>query len=305
MPMKLTPTFLLSRLLEQDTIKNIMIYILFLTNINKLPKTINLINTNFRITKSKVFGTFYKIIILSIFSLNSLILNANDLSGLNRLIFKFNDLLSSNEDFNNTDSVKLIGISTLNNNRLIILEINKSTFEIRVNEEKKGYKLIEIDGSNAIIEKDNKKYNLKLGAKPININVKNSVFKSNLKSKNTPNNIINDSIILNENNNYQKDLKKQIENINFTKFERSIVDELVKEIGRSTTGRLGVKIPSKIVGQDVRQLGLKDDDVILTINNIPIGNVNDVYKLYKDDTIKTYYVEIKRDNKLRMIEWYK
>jgi len=304
MPMKLTPTFLLSRLLEQDTIKKIMIYILFLTNINKLPKTINLINTNFRITKSKVFGTFYKIIILSIFSLNSLILNANDLSGLNRLIFKFNDLLSSNEDSNNTDSVKLIGISTLNN-RLIILEINKSTFEIRVNEEKKGYKLIEIDGSNAIIEKNNKKYNLKLGAKPININVKNSVFKSNLRSKNTPDNIINDSIILNENNNYQKDLKKQIENINFTKFERSIGDELVKEIGRSTTGRLGVKIPSKIVGQDVRQLGLKDDDVILTINNIPIGNVNDVYKLYKDDTIKTYYVEIKRDNKLRMIEWYK
>ena len=304
MPMKLTPTFLLSRLLEQDTIKKIMIYILFLTNINKLLKTINLINTNFRITKSKVFGTFFKIIILSIFSLNSLILNANDLSGLNRLIFKFNDLLSSNEDFNNTDSVKLIGISTLNN-RLIILEINKSTFEIRVNEEKKGYKLIEIDGSNAIIEKNNKKYNLKLGAKPININVKNSVFKSNLRSKNTPDNIINDSIILNENNNYQKDLKKQIENINFTKFERSIVDELVKEIGRSTTGRLGVKIPSKIVGQDVRQLGLKDDDVILTINNIPIGNVNDVYKLYKDDTIKTYYVEIKRDNKLRMIEWYK
>ena len=302
--MKLTPTFLLSRLLEQDTIKKNMIYILFLTNINKLPKTINLINTNFRITKSKVFGNFFKIIILSIFSLNSLILNANDLSGLNRLIFKFNDLLSSNEDLNNTDSVKLIGISTLNN-RLIILEINKSTFEIRVNEEKNGYKLIEIDGSNAIIEKDNKKYNLKLGAKPININVINSVFKSNLKSKNTPNNIINDSIILNENNNYQKDLKKQIENINFTKFEKSIVDELVKEIGRSTTGRLGVKIPSKIVGQDVRQLGLKDDDVILTINNIPIGNVNDVYKLYKDDTIKTYYVEIKRDNKLRMIEWYK
>ena len=302
--MKLTPTFLLSRLLEQDTIKKIMIYILFLTNINKLSKTINLINTNFRITKSKVFGTFFKIIILSIFSLNSLILNANDLSGLNRLIFKFNDLLSSNEDLNNTDSVKLIGISTLNN-RLIILEINKSTFEIRVNEEKNGYKLIEIDGSNAIIEKDNKKYNLKLGAKPININVINSVFKSNLRSKNTPDNIINDSIILNENNNYQKDLKKQIENINFTKFEKSIVDELVKEIGRSTTGRLGVKIPSKIVGQDVRQLGLKDDDVILTINNIPIGNVNDVYKLYKDDTIKTYYVEIKRDNKLRMIEWYK
>ena len=302
--MKLTPTFLLSRLLEQDTIKKNMIYILFLTNINKLPKTINLINTNFRITKSKVFGNFFKIIILSIFSLNSLILNANDLSGLNRLIFKFNDLLSSNEDLNNTDSVKLIGISTLNN-RLIILEINKSTFEIRVNEEKNGYKLIEIDGSNAIIEKDNKKYNLKLGAKPININVINSVFKSNLKSKNTPNNIINDSIILNENNNFQKDLKKQIENINFTKFERGIVDELVKEIGRSTTGRLGVKIPSKIVGQDVRQLGLKDDDVILTINNIPIGNVNDVYKLYKDDTIKTYYVEIKRDNKLRMIEWYK
>ena len=59
------------------------------------------------------------------------------------------------------------------------------------------------------------------------------------------------------------------------------------------------------VGQNVNQFGLKKNDVLLTINNIPIGNVSGIYNLYKDETIKTYFVEIKRMNKLIMIEWYK
>ena len=45
--------------------------------------------------------------------------------------------------------------------------------------------------------------------------------------------------------------------------------------------------------------------MILTINNIPIGNVNDIYNLYKDETIETYFVEIKRMDKLIMLEWFK
>ena len=98
---------------------------------------------------------------------------------------------------------------------------------------------------------------------------------------------------------------EKIDKVNFNEFEKKIVNELAKDIGRSTTGRLGVKIPSKIVGQNVTQFGLKKNDVLLTINNIPIGNVSGIYNLYKDETIKTYFVEIKRMNKLIMIEWYK
>ncbi len=256
-----------------------------------------------RIT-SKFFNRMLQIIILSILSSYSFASFGNDLEGFNRLIFKFNDLTRPNNEKKNTDSVKLIGISTLKNS-LILLEVNGSVFEININKEKKGYKLIEVDGSKAIIEKNNKMYNLKLGNSPLLINVITSVFKSNLKPKNISNNFVNNAVILNENKNYQKVLIEKVSKVNFNDFEKKIVNELVKDIGRSTTGRLGVKVPLKIVGQKVSQFGLKENDVILTINNIPIGNVNGIYNLYKDETIETYFVEIKRMDKLIMIEWYK
>ena len=95
-------------------------------------------------------------VILSIVSVYSLSSVGNDLDGFNRLIFKFNDFISPDEKVQNIDKVKLIGISTLNNS-MILLEVNGSVFEININEEKKGYKLIEVDGSNAIIKKNKKK----------------------------------------------------------------------------------------------------------------------------------------------------
>ena len=75
-----------------------------------------------------------QIIILSIVSGYSNISLANDLNGFNRLIFKFNDLMSTDKEKQNTDSVKLIGISTLKNS-LILLEVNGSVFEININDQ--------------------------------------------------------------------------------------------------------------------------------------------------------------------------
>jgi len=43
----------------------------------------------------------------------------------------------------------------------------------------------------------------------------------------------------------------------------------------------------------------------LYLVSTPIGNVNDIYNLYKDETIETYFVEIKRMDKLIMLEWFK
>lgn len=280
-----------------------MINIKNLNTLNAVFKIVNFIKNKKEVTL-KLFNRMLQIIILSIVSGYSNISLANDLNGFNRLIFKFNDLMSTDKEKQNTDSVKLIGISTLKNS-LILLEVNGSVFEININEEKKGYKLIEVDGSNAIIEKNNKQYTLKLGNSPILINVVTAVFKSNLKPKDNFNNFENDAIILNENESYQNALIEKISKVEFSNFEKKIVDELVKDIGRSTTGRLGVKIPSFIVGQNVSQFGLRENDVILTINNIPIGNVNDIYNLYKDETIETYFVEIKRMDKLIMLEWFK
>ena len=40
-------------------------------------------------------------------------------------------------------------------------------------------------------------------------------------------------------------------------------------------------------------------------NNIPIDKINDIYDLYKNKEIKTYFIEVKRSDKLVMVEWYK
>ena len=75
--------------------------------------------------------------------------------------------------------------------------------------------------------------------------------------------------------------------------------------GRSDAGRLGFVVPEYIMQQSVKNYGLNKGDIILAINNIPIEKINDIYELYTDNNIKTYYIEIKRSNSLIMVEWYK
>ena len=57
--------------------------------------------------------------------------------------------------------------------------------------------------------------------------------------------------------------------------------------------------------QPVNKYGLKEGDIILTINNIPIGEIDDIFDLYTNNDIKTYFIEIKRSNSLITVEWYR
>ncbi len=50
---------------------------------------------------------------------------------------------------------------------------------------------------------------------------------------------------------------------------------------------------------------LKKDDVIMTINNIPVGKINDIYNIYKDEDLKQFDLEILRKEKLILVEWYR
>ena len=136
--------------------------------------------------------------------------------------------------------------------------------------------------------------------------VKNSVFSSNLLTQKISKNFITNSEAINlELKKFKNTLEKDLSKISFSKFEQKIIDEIKNYPDRSNTGRIGLRMPPKIIGQPIEQFGLKEDDVILTINGIPIKQVSDIYKLYKNESVNTYYIEIKRSEKLIMVEWYK
>ena len=253
----------------------------------------------------KLINSVLNFSILSIISINPISLNGNELNGFNKVFQVFNNQNLINHNLNNKDKIKLVGISKLSK-PLILLEINGSIFEIKLGEEKFDYNFFKIENSLVYIKKNNIEYQLKIGEKPISIKVKSSVFTSNLSSEKLLKDIIsNDESINLELENFKKSVIDQISKIPLNNFEKEITNEVIRSPGRSDAGRLGFKIPSTIINQSVNTIGLKENDIILSINNIPMEKINDIYKLYINKEIKTYFIEVKRSNKLIMVEWYR
>lgn len=253
----------------------------------------------------KLINSFLNLSILSIISINPIPLNGNELNGFKKIFQVFNNQNLTYQNLNNNDKIKLVGISKLSK-PLILLEINGSIFEIKLGEEKFDYNFFKIQNSLVYIKKNNIEYQLKIGEKPISIKVESSVFTSNLSSEKLLKDIIsNDETINLELENFKKSVIEKITKIPLNNFEQDIAYEIIKSPGRSDAGRLGFKIPSTIINQSVNTLGLKENDIILSINNIPIEKINDIYNLYINKEIKTYFIEVKRSNKLIMIEWYR
>jgi len=253
----------------------------------------------------KLINSVLNFSILSIISINPISLNGNELNGFNKVFQVFNNQNLLNQNLNNEDKIKLVGISKFDK-PLILLEINGSVFEIILGQEKFDYTFYKVENSIIFIKKNNIEYQLKIGEEPVSIKVKSSVFTSNLSSEKLTSNIISNREIINQElKRFKNSVTDKILEIPLNDFERDIINEVIKTPGRSDAGRLGFKIPSKIINQSVNKFGLKENDVILSINNIPMDKINDIYSLYKNKEIKTYFIEVKRSNKLVMVEWYK
>ena len=245
------------------------------------------------------------ILILSIISIEFSNVYANELKGLNSLFQIFNNKNTDQDSLNQKDEIELIGISR-GSIPLILLKINGSIFEIHKDQDKFDYKVLEIKNSSAIISKNNKEFEIEIGEKPILINVKSAVFTSNLKSTQISKNMISNNEMINlELQNFKKNVENKLTKLKLNNFEKEIIDEFINSPGRSDAGRLGFVVPEYIMQQSVKNYGLNKGDIILAINNIPIEKINDIYELYTDNNIKTYYIEIKRSNSLIMVEWYK
>ena len=117
--------------------------------------------------------------------------------------------------------------------------------------------------------------------------------------------ISNNELINLELQNFKENVENKLAKLKLNNFEKEIINEFINSPGRSDAGRLGFVVPEYIMQQSVKNYGLNKGDIILAINNIPIEKINDIYELYTDNNIKTYYIEIKRSNSLLMVEWYK
>ena len=248
---------------------------------------------------------FLQIIILSIITVKSGYSYANELTGFNKLFKIFNNNNATEEKLNQKDEIQLIGISK-GGAPLILLKINGGIFEIQLGQDKFNYKLLEIKKSSVIISKNMEKFEMRIGDKPILVNVKNSVFTSNLNSSQKSNNMMTNNELINlELQNFKKNVSNELAKLDLNNFEKEITNEIINTPGRSDAGRLGFIVPENIMQQPVNKYGLKEGDIILTINNIPIGKIDDIFDLYTNNDIKTYFIEIKRSNSLITVEWYR
>ncbi len=246
------------------------------------------------------------LLFLSISNLYSIASLSEEFKGFNKLFLKLKKINVIEENtISKFDEIKLIGITNFKNT-LIVLQINGNPFEIIQEKEKHGYKLLKVEGTSAHLLKDNQKYIIALGDGYIKIPVTNKVFTSNLSPKNSIKIISSHQEAINkEFKNFINEAQEKASKINFTNFEKKIVNEITKVAGRTSAGRLGFTVPQMIIGQSVKQFGLKKDDVIMSINNIPVGKINDIYNIYKDDDIKQFDLEILRKEKLILVEWYR
>lgn len=253
----------------------------------------------------KLINIFLQLSILSIITIYPLALSSNELKGFNKIISLFNSKKSIDEQFIKSDKIRLIGISK-SEIPLILMEINDSIFEISLGEIKFGYEFLNIENTTVTLKKNGIDYKLNIGDDILVINVQTSVFTSNLSSEKLSNNLLTNSDVINlELKNFKEDISNKVSLLRLNDFEKDIINQVIQKPGRSNAGRLGLKVPSEIINQPVEKFGLNENDIILSINNTPVTQINDIYNLYKDDKIKTYFIEVKRSDQLIMIEWYK
>ena len=161
----------------------------------------------------------------------------------------------------------------------------KKTHILSIGEDFKGYKLIKVYAKYAIFSKNSKEFRLFL----INDTaIKYSTTKEQKDSEIEKNIKIvdDDKIIVKRDyvNSYIKDIRKIWNNI-------SIAENM-------SGGRIdGFKITKIKKGSAFEKLGLKENDIIKSVNNVELKSYNDAFKLYRQfNKTKALNIKILRDN---------
>jgi general secretion pathway protein C len=179
---------------------------------------------------------------------------------------------------------------------IIVLEKGKLITNIlSLNEEFKGYKLIDIFPRYVVFTKNSKEYKLLLNNKKELNNIVR--YEDNIIELQDENIVDSEDKIT---------IKRDYLNSYVSNFDQIWKEIRIKEIKspNSTKGIDGFKITYIKDNSVFHKLGLVSGDIIKSVNNIQLKSYNEAFKMYKKiNDIKNINMEIQRDNEIMEINY--
>jgi general secretion pathway protein C len=180
---------------------------------------------------------------------------------------------------------KLVAIYADGNNSVVTISIKKRIVILGIGEEEKGFKLIKVTNDEATFSKNNKKYIIVIGQKDNSKSKKKKVSKKTKK--------IEEKQEQETSNIKRKQIRKYKNDTNAIWKDISI-DKVVD----------GYSISNIKPKSTFEQIGLKEGDIIKTINNKKLKTNKNVIDMYKNlDTISYIKLKLIRDGEVREIEF--
>jgi len=181
---------------------------------------------------------------------------------------------NSNSNVNSTlKGITLKAVYNDGKKAFIVIQDGKKTAFVDLNGTYKGYKLVKINPTSAIFEKNGKKYIIKFGK-----DKKNYTYKKESQTNFT----LKKSTVME----YKKNPAKIWNNIGIVKYKRGYKITYVK--------------PNSIFDK----IGLKKGDIILQVNSKELSNDAQAWQIYQNiDKYDSLDIEIERNNKLKVIHY--
>ena len=188
----------------------------------------------------------------------------------------------------NIKDFRLKALYGAGNSGFIIIEDRGKTVFIDINQVYKGFKLVKINMDSAVFVKNGKKYII-------------SFKNEKIKGKSSENKSVNNRNFISQRDYVKHPVKKlQRKLINY--FAKKY-DYIWQNIGIVKTEK-GYKITFIKPGSIFYKMGLRKNDIILFINNIPLKSDADAWNIYKNrNKFDVFVVKILRNNKEKVLRY--
>jgi len=211
--------------------------------------------------------------------------------GVVDVVVKSEDVAKVNQPIYNLSSLELKAIYKTHNGGFIVALDNtkgKRSVFIKMLSEYNGYTLKELTNEKATFERNGQKYKLEFKKKKSSALMSEPIARP--KSPKYSDDVIR-AVSKSEVHKYTKDFKS---------IWKSISIKEVKQNGKID----GFKVTSIKQGTIFDKLGLKKDDIIMSVNNKPMKSYASAFKIYKDvKTMTSLKITVKRNNQIKDLEY--
>jgi len=215
--------------------------------------------------------------------------------GIVDVVVKSEDIVKVNQPVYNLSSLELKAIYKTSKNGsdggfIVALDNTKgkrSVF-IKMLSEYNGYTLKELTNEKATFERNGQKYKLEFKKKKSSSLIQEPIARPNRQKYSDD---VIRAVSKSEVHKYTKDFKS---------IWKSISIKEVKQNGKID----GFKVTSIKQGTIFDKLGLKKDDIIISVNNKPMKSYASAFKIYKDvKTMTSLKITVKRNNQTKDLEY--